>query len=135
MEGGLTDPRCGNAKRHDLPEILMTALCTFLCGGESCVDMADLAAEKEIFLREFLALKHGLPSRDTFSRLFRLPDPDAFRACFQTFVARLEPSPIRKPSNSGARPPDGMSDTSRPSSGYRGINLDSEPCGATPPTA
>jgi hypothetical protein len=87
--GGLTDPRSGNATRHDLLEILMIALCTFLCGGESCVDMADLAAEKEPFLREFLVLKHGLPSHDTFSRLFRLLDPDAFRACFQTFVARL----------------------------------------------
>lgn len=87
--GGLTDPRSGNAMRHDLLEILMIALCTFLCGGESCVDMADLAVEKEGFLREFLVLKHGLPSHDTFSRLFRLLDPDAFRACFQTFVARL----------------------------------------------
>jgi len=87
--GGLPDPRSGNARRHDLLELLLIALCTFLCGGESCVDMADLAREKEGFLREFLALKSGLPSHDTFSRLFRLLDPDAFRACFQTFVARL----------------------------------------------
>lgn len=87
--GGLEDPRCGNATRHDLLEMLAIALCTFLCGGESCVDMADLAAEKEGFLREFLSLKNGIPSHDTFSRLFRLLDPDAFRACFQTFVARL----------------------------------------------
>jgi hypothetical protein len=87
--GGLTDPRSGNAKRHDLLEILLIALCTFLCGGESCVDMADLAVEKERFLREFLSLRNGLPSHDPFSRLFRLLDPDAFRACFQIFVTRL----------------------------------------------
>ena len=87
--GELPDPRSGNAKRHDLLEILMIALCTFLCGGESCVDMADLVAEKEGLFREFLQLKNGLPSHDTFSRLFRELDPDAFRACFQTFVTRL----------------------------------------------
>jgi len=47
------------------------ALCTVLCGGESCVDMADFAEEKEGFLRDFLCLSHGLPSHDTFSRVFR----------------------------------------------------------------
>jgi len=85
----LKDPRTGNAGRHDLLEILMIALCTLLCGGESCVDMADFAVEREDGLRQFLCLKNGVPSHDTFSRLFRLLDPDAFRACFQTFVARL----------------------------------------------
>ena len=57
---GLADPRAGNARRHDLHEVLLIALCTFLCGGESCVDMADLAEEKEEFLREFLTLGGGL---------------------------------------------------------------------------
>lgn len=87
--GELEDPRSGNARQHDLLEMLLIALSTFLCGGESCVDMADFAEEKEEFLRDFLVLKNGPPSHDTFSRLFRLLDPDAFRACFQTFVTRL----------------------------------------------
>jgi predicted transposase YbfD/YdcC len=86
---GLEDPRAGNARRHDLHEVLLIALCTFLCGGESCVDMADLAEEKEEFLREFLTLGGGLPSHDTFSRVFRMLDPDQFRACFQQFMARF----------------------------------------------
>ena len=64
---GVDDPRSGNARRHDLPELLVIALCTVLCGGESCVDMADFAEEKEPFLREFLSLDNGLPSHDTFS--------------------------------------------------------------------
>ncbi|MGD0636381.1 MAG: transposase family protein, partial [Beijerinckiaceae bacterium] len=59
---GLEDPRASNARRHDLHELLLIALCTFLCGGESCVDMADFAEEKEAFLREFLTLPGGLPS-------------------------------------------------------------------------
>jgi|BarGraNGADG00212_1021973.scaffolds.fasta_scaffold44026_1 predicted transposase YbfD/YdcC len=86
---GLEDPRASNARRHDLHELLLIALCTFLCGGESCVDMADFAVEKEAFLREFLALPGGFPSHDTFSRVFRQLDPESFRACFQTFMARF----------------------------------------------
>jgi predicted transposase YbfD/YdcC len=85
----LQDPRTGNAERHDLLEILMIALCTVLCGGESAVDMADFARAKEGFLREFLKLDHGMPSHDTFSRIFRLLDPEQFRACFQRFMARF----------------------------------------------
>src|SRR3954452_19320308 len=67
---GLDDPRTGNAGRHDLLEILMIALCTVLCGGQSAVDMAEFAEDKEEFLRGFLTLKHGLPSHDTFSRIW-----------------------------------------------------------------
>ena len=86
---GLKDHRASNARRHDLLELLVIALCTFLCGGESCVDMADFAEEKEPFMREFLSLSGGLPSHDTFSRLFRRLDPEAFRACFVTFMRRF----------------------------------------------
>lgn len=65
----------------------MIALCTVLCGGESCVDMADFAEAKEEVLREFLTLANGPPSHDTFSRLFRLLDPEAFHGAFQRFMA------------------------------------------------
>lgn len=84
---GLRDPRTGKAARHDLLEMLMIALCAILSGGEDCTDMADFARTKLEFLREFLALKHGVPSHDTFSRLFRLLDPEQFRECFQRFMA------------------------------------------------
>ena len=67
----------------------MIALCTVLCGGESCVDMADFAEEKEGFLREFLVLENGLPSHDTFSRVFRALEPAQFRRCFQDFMVRF----------------------------------------------
>ena len=68
----LEDPRTGNARRHDLCELLVIALCSCLCGGTTCTDMAEFAEDKEPFLRDFLTLKNGLPSHDTFSRLFRL---------------------------------------------------------------
>src|SRR5436853_1092250 len=86
---GLDDPRTGNAALHDLHESLMIALCTVLCGGQTAVDMHLFARAKEGFLRDFLKLQHGLPSHDTFSRVFRQLNPDQFRACFQQFMARF----------------------------------------------
>jgi hypothetical protein len=86
---GLDDPRCGNAVLHDFHELLMLALCCVLCGGQGAVDMALFAEAKEPFLRSFLALANGLPSHDTFSRLFRNLDPDQFRDSFQRFMAQF----------------------------------------------
>ncbi len=86
---GLKDPRTGNAGLHDLHELLFIALCTVLSGGQGATDMARFAAAKEPFLRGFLKLENGLPSHDTFSRLFRLLDPEQFRAVFQRFMARF----------------------------------------------
>jgi predicted transposase YbfD/YdcC len=85
----LDDPRTGNAKRHLLLEILMIALCTVLSGGETCADMALFGQVKQAFLKRFLTLPHGVPSHDTFSRVFRLLDPAQFQACFATFMRRF----------------------------------------------
>jgi predicted transposase YbfD/YdcC len=86
---GLKDPRTGNAGLHDLHELLVIALCTVLSGGQGATHRAAFAAAKEPFLRGFLKLENGLPSHDTFSRLFRLLDPEQFRAVFQRFMARF----------------------------------------------
>jgi predicted transposase YbfD/YdcC len=86
---GLEDPRRGNAGLHNFNELLVIALCSVLCGGQGAVDMALFAKAKEPFLRGFLELKNGLPSHDTFSRLFRDVDPDQFRASFQRFMAQF----------------------------------------------
>ena len=86
---GLNDPRTGNAGRHDLHELLMIALCTVLSGGQGATHMAEFAVAKESFLRGFLKLENGLPSHDTFSRLFRLLDPEQFRIVFQRFMAQF----------------------------------------------
>ena len=55
--------------------ICRITLCTDLCGSETCANMALFGRSKRDFLREFLALEHGIPSHDTFSRVFRLLDP------------------------------------------------------------
>jgi predicted transposase YbfD/YdcC len=83
---GLPDPRAANA-RHDLLEVLVVALAAVLCGAESCADMEDFGHAKEGLLRQFLRLEHGIPSHDTFSRVFRLIDPRAFEAAFRRFMA------------------------------------------------
>ena len=85
----LEDPRTGNAGLHDLVEIMVIALCTVLCGGQYASDMELFAREKEAFLRQFLKLEKGLPSHDTFSRVFRLLDPEQFSACFQRFTSKF----------------------------------------------
>ena len=87
---GVEDPRTGNAALHDFHELLVIALlCTVLCGGQGAVDMALFARAKEPFLRDFLKLANGVPSHDTFSRLFRQLDPAQFGAAFQRFMARF----------------------------------------------
>lgn len=85
----LPDPRTGNARRHDLLEVLTMALTAAICGAESCSDFADFAADREDLFREFLRLENGVPSHDTFSRIFRLLDPVAFAGCFGRFLADL----------------------------------------------
>jgi len=83
---GVEDPRAENA-RHNLLEVLFIALAAVLCGAESCADMADFGEAKEGLLRQVLRLEHGIPSHDTFSRIFRLLDPEPFEAAFRRFMA------------------------------------------------
>lgn len=84
--GQLGDPRAANA-RHDLLEVLFIALAATLCGAETCSDMADFGHAKEDLLRQVLRLEHGIPSHDTFSRVFRLLQPQAFETAFRRFMA------------------------------------------------
>lgn len=87
--GEIPDPRRGNAQRHELLDILAIALVASVCGAESCVDFAEFAEDRETLLREFLSLKNGLPSHDTFSRVFRMLDPAAFARSFDAFLDDL----------------------------------------------
>lgn len=82
----LPDPRAANA-RHDLVEVLVIALAAVLCGAETCSDMAEFGQAKEGMLRLMLRLEHGIPSHDTFSRVFRLLKPEAFEKAFRRFMA------------------------------------------------
>lgn len=82
---GLVDPRKKQAK-HDLTEILFIALLATLCGATTCCDIALFGQSKEALLRTMLALEHGIPSHDTFSRIFRIIDPKSFEKVFRRFT-------------------------------------------------
>jgi len=82
----LRDPRAANAQ-HELLEILVIALAATLCGAQSAAEMALFGRSKEALLRQFLRLEHGIPSHDTFSRVFRLLNPAAFEHHFRCFMA------------------------------------------------
>jgi predicted transposase YbfD/YdcC len=93
----LPDPRAGNAL-HDLRELLFIALLATLCGATSCTDMALFARMKAYLWQDVLELKNGLPSHDTFSRVFRMLDPQAFEASFRRFMkAFAEGANIERP--------------------------------------
>jgi predicted transposase YbfD/YdcC len=83
---GLEDPRAANAL-HELVEVLFIALAAVLCGAQGATDMALFGRSKQSLLRRFLRLEHGVPSHDTFSRVFRLLDPEAFEKTFRRFMA------------------------------------------------
>ena len=86
--GEVEDPRADNA-RHELVEILFISLLASLCGAQSCEDMAEFGRSKRALLEQFLTLRHGTPSHDTFSRVFRLLDPIGFERAFLAFMARF----------------------------------------------
>lgn len=81
----IEDPRSGNC-RHDLTEMLVIATCALFSEVEGFADIELWARHKQSWLRRFLTLKNGIPSHDTFNRLFRLLDPKAFEDAFRAWV-------------------------------------------------
>lgn len=82
----IPDPRAENA-RHDLGELLVIAFVSVLCGATSCAEMSAFGRAKESIFRDFLKLKHAIPSHDTFSVVFRMIDPKALDAAFGQVLA------------------------------------------------
>src|SRR3954467_12128566 len=82
----IEDPRDPRKVEHRLVDILVIAVCAVIAAAESFEDMADYGRCKEAWLRGFLALPNGIPSHDTFRRVFTLIDPDAFERVFLGWV-------------------------------------------------
>jgi len=87
--GKLRDPRIGNAKRHKLMDILVIAICAVICGADSWSDIELFGKNKQAWLKKFLELPNGIPSHDTFGRVFALINPEEFRRCFTEWVQAI----------------------------------------------
>jgi predicted transposase YbfD/YdcC len=83
---GLPDPRIERCRRHKLIDIVTIAICSVLCGGEGFTDMEEFGQARHEWLKTFLELPHGIPSHDTFGRVFARLSPAGFEACFENWV-------------------------------------------------
>ena len=113
----LPDPRktAHSQIRHELIDVIIIAILATLSGADTWTEIAAFGRIKKAWLRQFLSLPNGIPSHDTFGRVFALLDPDAFEACFRKWTATLEPNlwksvialdgkSVRRSHGTGSRP-------------------------------
>lgn len=87
----LPDPRRANhnTKQHVLTEVVVMAIVAVICGADTWVDIEGYCRKKEAWLKQFLKLENGVPSHDTFARIFSILDPKEFQDCFQSWVQSI----------------------------------------------
>ncbi len=85
----LTDPRIERTKKHPLINIIFIAFCAVLCGAEDWCSIEKFGKLRFKLFKQFLDLSAGIPSHDTFSRVFSLLDTTQFKQCFMSWVAPL----------------------------------------------
>jgi predicted transposase YbfD/YdcC len=85
----LEDPRVERTKHHQLLAIITIALCAVMCGADTWVDIEEFGHAKRAWLETFLDLANGIPSHDTFGRVFARLDPEQFQACFLSWVQAI----------------------------------------------
>jgi predicted transposase YbfD/YdcC len=83
----LPDPRLDRHKQHALLDLIVIAVSAIVCGADTWVDVEKFGRAKRTWFQTFLTLPNGIPSHDTFGRVFALLDPAAFAACFGTWMA------------------------------------------------
>lgn len=80
--GSIADPRMKRKRRHELVSILAISVLAVLCGAQGFTDIADFGLAKQQWLQTFLSLPNGIPSHDTFARVFAMLDMEKFQAAF-----------------------------------------------------
>src|SRR4051794_1527305 len=92
----LTDPRVDRSRLHELLDIVAIAICAVVAGAESWDDIEDFGNVKHDWLKTFLDLPNGIPSHDTFRRLFERLDPGEFRKGFLSWIEALHEATERQ---------------------------------------
>jgi predicted transposase YbfD/YdcC len=82
----LEDPRVDRTKRHKLLDILVIAICAAICGADDWVAIQEFGEAKQDWFEGFLDLPNGIPSHDTFGRVFARLNPDQFHICFMNWI-------------------------------------------------
>jgi predicted transposase YbfD/YdcC len=85
----LEDPRIDRTKLHKLLDIVIIAICAVTCGADTWVEVEEFGNAKIAWFRTFLELPSGIPSHDTFGRVFALLDSDQFRLCFVSWIQAI----------------------------------------------
>ena len=86
----IEDPRIDRRKLHKLLDILVIAICAVIAGADDWVEVEMFGRAKEAWLRTFLELPNGIPSHDTFGRVFGRIDPGQFQASFMSWVEAIQ---------------------------------------------
>lgn len=87
--GEIEDPRIDRTKDHKLIDIITIAICAVICGAETWVAVQTYGHAKHDWLKQFLELPNGIPSHDTFGRVFGLLNPDKFQECFLNWIKSI----------------------------------------------
>jgi predicted transposase YbfD/YdcC len=87
---GIEDPRIDRTKRHNLMDIITIAVCAVICGADGWVAIETYGCAKYEWLKTFLDLPNGIPSHDTFARVFAQINPQQFQSCFLDWMKSVQ---------------------------------------------
>src|SRR5512139_2223047 len=87
--GEISDPRIDRTKLHKLLDILMIAICAVIAGADNWEDIAEFGQAKRDWFQKFLELPNGIPSHDTFNRVFARLDPQQFQEGFRSWISAV----------------------------------------------
>ena len=91
----MSDPRVERTKRHKLIDIITIAICAVICGADTWIEIEIYGQAKHEWLKQFLELPNGIPSHDTFSRVFSRLEPEQFQNCFLNWVKSISKIGVR----------------------------------------